>query len=404
MKSAQDCIHWRLLGVSAFVGLAFLLSNGQPAGARVRGECVNCHTMHNSQDGNSMAYDGGAAPTEYLTRGDCVACHAQNTAQKIITLGASQIPQVSHNDSSGDLAGGNFAFVNGFLSSDDNMGHNVVDFGNPDNTFGILVPGAIPQHASGYNINGLLTCSGANGCHGVRHPYQSSGMQSLAGSHHNDVEGVCEPTLANATPANSYRFLVGVKGYENQTAGGKWQNVDSASHNEYYGNTTPEQLGCDSGGISCHATPDGPVRPPSQTISGFCGTCHGNFHTIALGTPGDSLYADGIGVDAASPFIRHPNDVVLPIDPLAEYSKYNEDNGGLYNVMAPVARTTGVPTSPQSAITPGEDAVMCLSCHYAHGSNFPNMLRWDYDGMIAHNSGAATGSGCFICHTTKDDF
>ncbi len=46
--------------------------------------------------------------------------------------------------------------------------------------------------------------------------------------------------------------------------------------------------------------------------------------------------------------------------------------------------------------------VTCLSCHRAHGSPYADLLRWDYDTMIAGNAGDATGKGCFVCHTTKD--
>jgi predicted CXXCH cytochrome family protein len=46
--------------------------------------------------------------------------------------------------------------------------------------------------------------------------------------------------------------------------------------------------------------------------------------------------------------------------------------------------------------------VLCLSCHRAHGSAHDDLLRWDYAGMQAGTTGAEAGSGCFICHTTKD--
>jgi hypothetical protein len=48
--------------------------------------------------------------------------------------------------------------------------------------------------------------------------------------------------------------------------------------------------------------------------------------------------------------------------------------------------------------------VMCLSCHRAHGSPYNDMLRWDYDGMVAGNGsgGGNDGTGCFKCHSEKD--
>jgi len=53
-----------------------------------------------------------------------------------------------------------------------------------------------------------------------------------------------------------------------------------------------------------------------------------------------------------------------------------------------------------SVVTPGTDRVMCLSCHRAHGSPYLDMLRWDYNTMIAADS--TKSGGCFICHTNKN--
>jgi len=87
---------------------------------------------------------------------------------------------------------------------------------------------------------------------------------------------------------------------------------------------------------------------------------------------------------AVSPFIRHPTDVSLPAT--GEYTAYKG-----CKLSAPVARLT-VPDGASSSVAPGSDAVMCLSCHVAHASNYPDMLRWDYSTMIAGNGGTASGT------------
>ena len=386
MKSLRHVI-WPLVTAVLLLPLTYT-----PAIAKVKGQCSNCHTMHNSQDGGSMAWDNNATPSEYLTRGDCVACHAQNTGEKIITLDASEIPQVRHTDPTGDLAGGNFAYIFGDKGSgaSDSKGHNVIDLGNLDDVIYGL-PGGIKQsfHDDGTIVNtSNLTCAGANGCHGYRNPYGPSGLPSMGGSHHNDVEGQCD--VAH-DPFDSYRFLAGVKGYENQID--KWQNVSATSHNEYFGAISPPQLSCTT--VNCHG--DNSIKPPTGTISGFCATCHGNFHTVSVGA-GDDTNGDsaGIGDDTMSPFIRHPTDIVLKNS--GEYAAYTS-----YSIQAPVARVT-VPNSASATVTPGTDVVMCLSCHMSHASDYPDMLRWDYTGMLAHDANADTGTGCFTCHTTKDDY
>jgi hypothetical protein len=361
--------------------------------ARMTGPCDNCHTMHNSQDGVAMATVGGESGSSanlFLTRGSCVGCHAMGTANKIELLGNTPVPQVLHVDGSGDLAGGNFAYLLGNKGSgaSDAKGHNVIDFSNTDQAL-YAPPGGIMQsfHNDGYNVNDTeLTCSGTNGCHGYRYNSypEISGIATLSGAHHNNVDGPCDNP---ATPAKSYRFLNGVKGYENMNEADKWQNASSTSHNEYFGQASPVQLGCNTGASSCHTSIG--VSPPNNTMSQFCATCHGNFHTLKTPT------SSGIGSSITSPFIRHPTDVALPAS--GEYAGYTT-----YNIGAPVARTS-VQIQPRSDVVPGSDVVMCLSCHAAHATDFPDMLRWDYDLMKANDPSSPSNSGCFVCHTTKDD-
>ncbi|RMF99846.1 MAG: hypothetical protein D6726_12305, partial [Nitrospirae bacterium] len=128
---------------------------------------------------------------------------------------------------------------------------------------------------------------------------------------------------------------------------------------------------------NCHSGFTIDVKPASHTISGFCATCHGVFHSLS-----------GIGGDTAPPFRRHPTDIVLPNT--GEFTNYTT-----YNLDAPVARTT-VPSNSSSTVTPGTDVVMCLSCHKAHATDYDDMLRWDYSAITTGGSG-----GCLICHTGK---
>lgn len=344
-----------------------------PADAKITGQCANCHTMHNSQNGSAMATYGatgqpwkGTGPYRTLTRGDCLGCHGIGTANKIVTIGGSDIPQVYHTDATGDLAGGNFAYILGTKGSgaSDAKGHNVIVLGKNEATLG-YAPGYFILMHNVVLASNRLTCAGAIGCHGNRF----GGSVGMKGAHHQNVDGKCDTA---DTVANSYRFLLGVKGLEN-TGTYKWQNYNSTNHNEYFGATTPDAASCAN---TCHLA--GGVQPPNHTISGFCATCHGQFHDVTE-----------IG-GTSSPFKRHPTDIVLKGS--GEYTAYTT-----YSVEAPVARQT-VFDSISSTVQPGTDVVMCLSCHAVHGTNYPDILKWDYTTMVAGGGGSG---GCFTCHTQK---
>ncbi|HIC91263.1 MAG TPA: hypothetical protein EYP21_04225 [Syntrophaceae bacterium] len=320
--------------------------------------------MHNSQNGQPMATYGSSNPEgagtgtkEFLLRGTCFGCHGQMTGNYIETIGSSKIPQVYHNNSTRDLAGGNFAYITGYKGSgaSDTKGHNVTQLNNNDDTLS-TPPG--DQHATPVT-NDNLTCAGVYGCHGDRS--QTGNYAGIKGAHHTD-----DGTIDGNSTGTSYRFLKGVLGLENNESGYEWQNYDQDRHNEYYGVTNP-------------GTPGSGTSPANNTISGLCEECHGYFHGSAT---------DEIG-GTSSPFKRHPTDIVLPAS--GEYSAYTT-----YSTVAPVARTT-VPSSPSSTVTPGTDVIMCLSCHGAHATDYYKLMRWDYKNW----PGAGT-NGCNVCHTSKD--
>ncbi len=253
----------------------------------------------------------------------------------------------------------------------------MIAFGDIENTLA-----GPPGHHDPDNIETDISCAGAKGCHGKRK--SSDELVDIRGAHHKNEGG----KLDTADQVyNSYRFLWNVKGFENNGTY-KWQNEDADNHNEYFGAITPMTYGACS---NCHDTEG--KRPQNNTMSGFCSTCHGAFHFIGW------QYSDpGIGDDTSSPFMRHPTDVILPNS--GEYADYN-GAGNPYSVAAPVARTT-VPNSIDNKAYPGTDVVMCLSCHSAHATDYPDMLRWNYDNIQVGTTGAGAGTGCFTCHTGKD--
>lgn len=382
MHRTQQSPMTRIPPFKYIVFLSCLLLLTPPvANAAIRGSCTDCHTMHNSQSGSSMNFDTSATPNASLLRATCLGCHAQGGSQALVDIGSDRIPQVMHSDTT-DLAAGNFAFITGMkgTGADDGKGHNIAELTGSDAILTGL-PGGIQQfyHETEIVNTSTLTCAGTNGCHGYRYAGDSY-PDGISGAHHANVDG--KLNVADRV-SNSYRFLNGVIGLEDDD----WQYTHSNSdHNEYFALSEPIKLGCSSGTSSCHL--DSGVKSQDGTISQYCATCHGNFHTIQTDT------SSGIGATASSPFIRHPTDIILPNE--GEYNLYRN-----YDTRVPIARTTAIPDIASPAVTPGSDAVVCMSCHFAHASDYPDMLRWDY----ANNCNASTidtSCGCFTCHTAKD--
>ncbi len=335
--------------------------------AKVTGECGNCHTMHNSQNGSSMVHAGenagwnadgdlvgGSAndsATSNLLVSDCVGCHSSTTDSTIVQLGGNNIPIVYNLNGypMKPLAGGNFYQVS-LGETFDGYGHNV---------YGI----------SAIDSN-LSMAPGNNKCIG----FNSSCHQTLAVAPNGenwDRGGCrgCHYNVYHHENNNHYRFLNSHKGdsaYVEGVEDAHWEHSDFGGQNYYKGVEHNANDGANHTLMNTHS------------ISSYCGGCHNDFHR-------------NDGADNAI-WLRHPTDYALPLD--GEYAAYNPVTD--YSMEAPVAWV-----DPETPVRE-EAIVMCLSCHRVHGSEHPDILRWDYDTMISGDAGDYADTGCFVCHTSKD--
>jgi hypothetical protein len=291
------------------------------------------------------------------------------------------------------LSGGNFYWVG--TAGDDKKGHNVAGISSQDTKMRSYTPPgwtpgatnsyAPPRYNAGEVNDGMtlwwfqLTCAGTNGCQGD-HSFINP-MEAMKGTHHNNTGGNWGANsygiTDGSTLAKSYRFLLDIRGGEDGDA--EW-TLNASDHNEYFGenNTSNER---DNDFIDNYGT--------GTTISFFCAKCHGLFHARIDANP-----------FFGSPFVRHPTDIVLPES--GEYRSYYPDGNGRYNPLVPIARGV-VPTSSSSIVDPGSTSatgaiVMCLSCHRAHGSNYSDLLRFNYAALDTDNG--SDDAGCFVCHAT----
>ena len=387
---------WSWLAV-VIVGMMLLFSG--VAVAKVSGPCVDCHTMHYSQHGaepgetgfpTESPYDlwtGTGGPYEALLVDSCVGCHSGATARKGTNNEIPVVLRTSDPTGTGpgkSLAGGDFYWVN---AGNPTKGHDVIDLpgiSGQDSNIGLTPPGWDPGATPGALDDGQiadgedpwtsqLTCAGKYGCHGRHDETTNAGAVRFA--HHGNDDclkpGKVNQSAQGADIATSYRWLGGIEGIEDPDW--EWDASDgTTNHNQYKGVDGNSSYG------------------DKTTISYLCAQCHGQFHS---------------SIGSASPWLRHPTDIVLPSDTSKEYYKYNGGTGtdNPYSVIAPVGSTTFTTNGyPEDKITPGttDSIVLCISCHRAHGTEYDDLLRWDYSTMTAGQD-PTPNEGCFICHTTK---
>ncbi|MFZ5995308.1 MAG: cytochrome c3 family protein [Thermodesulfobacteriota bacterium] len=354
---------------------ALLLFIPAASWASVKGACVNCHTMHNSQNGveiyTESAKRGG--PGYNLLNTTCIGCHSSTDGSPTKPLGESTIPIVYNTVEPAQMtAGGNFYYVQ---HNGDNYGHNVISVdqtlssapGSSETGVGCGFGGCHASLASirlgpGYDwFHYPIKGNGCIGCHVPRHHAPDPAPGGVVKEENGCYRFLGRPAWVWDIPPHSSR--PGVEGIEDPD----WElTVGQADHNEYRDADKP-------------AAPYSPGSANPMGISDFCAGCHRDYHSWDL---------QNRNRDATGGWLRHPaGDTEIPSG--GEYAAYTA-----YNPQAPVSRP--VVSIVSSTVTPGVDRVMCLSCHRVHGSPYPDMLRWNYENM-------AKETGCYVCHTSKDD-
>jgi hypothetical protein len=376
-----------LLHVSCFLLIVLLMILPSVLQAKVGGVCVNCHTMHNSQNGSAVARGdapwggsgGDTSARSQLLVASCVGCHSSTDAKAIQDFpGGLKVPIVFNTSGYPDpaLAGGNFYYVSLGGPDNDAKGHNIF-LGHDDVNLNAApgdTMGCLTNNSCHANLNKATTwsliCDGMN-----TNGRNSCEKCHFIPKHHADDHPHLQGGKVTTVDKGWYRFLsghmtgctLGVGGYED----GDWEYTSkSDDHNEYLGNQVTGGAGFVSLG---------------NTTTAFCTGCHPVFHTQG-----------GI----SSPFTRHPADVVIKNE--YEYTNAFGAGGsgeGIYDPLIPVGRPS-VPDAPDYIVYIGTDMVICLSCHRAHGSQYYKMLRWDYKGESSNLLEAL--SGCNKCHTSKN--
>ncbi len=322
----------KLVIVLFFVSLSVFMMYGMADA--ISGVCSGCHTMHNSQDGTAV---DAAGPNSLLLKASgCPGCHT-----------GAGVPDAPLVDKTTNLsAGGSFDITT--IATDDSMRHDVQDISLTESAI-TTTPGNAGDSVITLNPN-ELTCAGAKGCHG-KHVTGMDSNAGIRGSHH--------------APNATYRFLwIGTTASPTAVLGEGDADfevtVSNTDHNVY----------------SAHAT---------EGISSFCNQCHGEFHgTLATETGG-----------TVGPWKRHPTDYKLFVGGAA----WDETQTNLQADEAPIglvaigANTTTSNYYQDGTIDTTNSAVICLSCHRAHGTANADLLRWTIS-----SAGSSADTGCLSCH------
>lgn len=366
-----------------------LLSQHAVAATGISGRvCNDCHTMHNSQDGDPMVTSdiSGQDAQDYLLMFACLGCHTRADDGAGPENDDTGAPAAHHTgalpptNAGNYLAGGSFWYIedSGF---GDAYGHNVQGLAT-NSSDGIMPDDNPPGGDFTIDMNdkplGCATTTNETGCHvGNAHHSNKGGKPSEAANVY-WVDGT------PGDPGDSYRFLSGsVKGGER----GDWEftGADEDSHNVYV------------------TDGDWNDSTTAGSITALCAQCHGNFHGSASNVVGDGTDGNNNGI---APWIRHPTDISLESSNVdVEHRSYHT-----YAVLTPIGLNqtgaAGFSSGDPVTIIGSYDAasanfsyVICQSCHRAHASEELDMLRFSYSDQIV--GGATISKGCLKCHSEK---
>jgi predicted CXXCH cytochrome family protein len=343
-------------------------------------ECGGCHSMHTAKAGGTFLLVGADQSST------CLTCHEEKTdtgpsSYHIATQSSKLGPGASPLERT---PGGDFGWLKktytfvqrGSTVTFDGatFGHDItaVDFGytgrsnNPTTSPGGTFPTA------------QLACNSCHDPHGQYRRLQSGAIAKsgapikASGSYDNTTTN--EPTATEAVGV--YRLLAGA-GY---TKGGvTFNGVPAAKVPGTYNRTEAVNDTRVAYGV---ATTNG-----HETWGQWCGTCHGDMHSS-----GNYVHPvdQGLGSTIAGLYNQYVKSGDMTGTSTSSFTSLVPfaTNSGDYAALAALAKNNG------SAIAgPGSsDQVMCLSCHRAHATAFPEMLRWNMEGEFLTTGGLYAGS------------
>lgn len=310
--------------------------------------CDGCHTMHNSPDNPAEGVTNGTLMLGTDATSTCLNCHAGAGS-------GSSYHSLSEN-ASVLSPGGDFFWLTkdyqvnlGWTVRDypgQNTGHNVIaeDFGLGVDTANATAPGGTYSSAK-------LGCTSCHDAHG----------QVLGGTSNNQLP-VEDTGSYGGAPADEATAVVGnyrLLGDSQFAAGNPLTDGYSFGNDAPIAAADPERSGRFSETDASHVD-------YGSGMSEWCENCHTGYLDSDVKHPaGDSVHLVG--------FATNYNSYVATGD-------FTGSSATSYLALVPFERGETDRTLLNPTSTQGPDSssnVMCVTCHRAHASAFPNALRWD---------------------------
>lgn len=328
--------------------------------------CGQCHTMHGTQNNQSMVYGGVAGGNIKLLRHAsilqlCLYCHDGNQA----SMSSPVPPDVWTGGGTGAVTNG--ASGGALCSGGSSPGNPPCGTTNTNHTVG-LATAVTPPGGTVSFLAGEFTCVNCHNPHGT----------------------------------TNYRNLRNSGTYP---AGG----VDFTGVNVSYRMSSATTTCSDGSATPCYVENDGTAAPPTalikyQTnmvlfrkattsntdgIQGFCRACHTKFHYISTDASAPAEMGGGASGDAGTPWKRHPT---MDVSMGEGQTNLHVANSTFWTAALPAWKPRII-----SQATVATEYPFCLSCHRAHGST-------NHSNLIFGNPTSVGGAGtmmrdtCNQCH------
>lgn len=341
-------------------------------------ECEGCHSMHSPAAGGYALLVGSDASSA------CLTCHqgATDTGPSSYHVSTRDAVLVGTGVPQQRTPGGDFGWLkksytwSGGSELGEKHGHNIIaaDFGytadtRPENA---LAPG-------GTYPNSQLSCVS---CHDPHGQARRTGTDAAPTYAYPAIGANVGPIMASGSYTNSpaptateavgiYRILA-APGYT-RAQGVTWGGFPVAIAPGTYNRTEAvSDTRVSYGGTGTNSWGD------------WCGSCHGDMHQDSTGTAYVHPTEKALGgiANLYNAYVASGNltgSAATAFSSMAPFAINTTDYGVLKSA-------TGTTAGPGTA-----DRVTCLSCHRAHASAFPEMLRWQpgYEFMTKFSIGSA---------------